>query len=232
MKFRLHPEWEVAIDSFVDAYKLFAAHFTDLFPRHRSDEMMTPKIAYIQHEMKRWIKEFNMSLLYVTEQAFEGVHYAFLEVEKNYSIPRTGEEKLAGERRFSSDSSFGRKKKGEKVQTATKKRRQDTQKAANARSSSHTGPHRSKPVAAKKLRDGTGSNADSKDVLHARKLLCQAIAAFNAQNMLRCGEGCYERMQVILEYVESRKSRANAPWKFQEKKSKPKKKEADEPWTM
>ena len=232
MKFRLHPEWEVAIDSFVDAYKIFAAHFTNLFPRHRSDEMMTPKIAYIQHEMKRWIKKFNKSLLYVTEQAFEGVHYAFLVVEKNYSIPRTGEEKLAGERRFSSDSSFGRKKKGEKVQRATKKRRQDTRKAANACSSSHTGPDRSKPVAAKKLGGGTRSKADSKHVLQARNLLCQAIAAFNAQNMLRCGEGCYERMQVILEYVESGKSRANAPWNFQKKKSKPKKKDGDEPWTM
>ena len=232
MKLRLHPEWEPAIDSFVVAYNVFAEDFTNVFPRYRRDELMTPKIAYIQHEMKRWIKKFNKSLLYITEQAFEGVHYAFLAVEKNYSIPRTGEEKLAGERRFTSDPSFGWKQKGRKVQAATKKRGQSRPKARSDHSSNES--DHSKRAAAKKLSEKAHLDLESKDVLLARKLLCQAVAAFNAQNILSCGEGCYERMQSILEYIESGKDRKNAPWTFKKKKSnsKRKQKEADEPWTM
>ena len=214
----------------MDAYKVFTEDFTNLFPRYRSDELMTPKVAYIQHEMKRWIKKFNKSLLYITEQAFEGVHYAFLAVEKNYSIPRTGEEKLAGERRFTSDPSFGSKQKGRKVHMATKKRGKSAPKPTSEQSSSES--DRNKRAAAKKLSDKAHLDVDSKDVLLARKLLCQAVAAFNAQNILSCGEGCYERMQGILEYIESGKDQKNAPWTFKKKKSQLKQKEADDPWTM
>ena len=124
MKLNLHPQWEEAIDTFVAAYNTFATSFTKLFPRYRSDELMTPKIAYIQYEVKRWIKKFDVSLLRIVEQAFEGVHYVFLAKEKHYSIPRTGAELLAGERRFTSDPSFDRKRKGRIVIQATKKRKQ------------------------------------------------------------------------------------------------------------
>ena len=100
----LHPEWESAIDNyFVAKYNTFADSFTKLFPSSRNRELMTPKIAYIQYEVKRWIKKHGISLFVVTEQAFEAVHYAFLAREKWYSIPKTGAELIAGERRFTSD---------------------------------------------------------------------------------------------------------------------------------
>ena len=151
---------------------------------------MTPKVGYIHNEMKRWIKKFGKSLLYITEQAFEAVHYDFLSTEKLYKIPRTGEELLAGERRFSSDPSFGRKTKGTKAQQATKKR--------NTKSSEGTPPRESN----QSDRPPRGAAKKAKYVGEpklARKLLVQAVAAYNAKIILRCGEGCYERMVEILE---------------------------------
>ena len=71
---------------------------------------MTPKVAYINHEMKRWIKKLNKLLLYITEQAFWALPDDFLTAEKQYKSARTGEELLAGQRRFTSDPSFGKKK--------------------------------------------------------------------------------------------------------------------------
>ena len=122
MKLHLHPQWEGTIDTFVNSYNEFADAYTTNFPRYRNDELMTPNVAYIHHEMKRWIKKFNTSLLCITEQAFEAVHYDFLSVETQYKITRTGKELIAGQRRFTSDPSFGKKKQGSKAPQASKKR--------------------------------------------------------------------------------------------------------------
>ena len=230
MKLNLHPQWEEAIDTFVAAYNTFATSFTKLFPRYRSDELMTPKIAYIQYEVKRWIKKFDVSLLRIVEQAFEGVHYVFLAKEKHYSIPRTGAELLAGERRFTSDPSFDRKTKGRIVIQATKKRKASSKNDASVPSESTSDvPQRR---TAKKSNEHDVSDSSAQDIQLARKLLVRAVAAFNAQNILRCGDGCYERMQEMLEYIQSGKNKKNAPWKFNKKKSKPKKKDIDELWEM
>ena len=232
MKLNLHPEWEAAIATFVHEYAEFSERFTNLFPRYRSDELMTPKIAYIQYEMVRWIKKFNRSLLYISEQAFEGVHYLFLAKEKHYKIPRTGEELFAGERRFTSDAAFGKKKKGNALLRATKKRSNKSSIASS--SSTRSSSARTKRDVAKKSNEHCEFATSEKktNINTARKLLVQAVAAFNAENILTCGDGCYDRMQEVLKYIESGKDRKNAPWKFKPNKSKPKKKNTDELWQM
>jgi len=39
----------------------------------------------------------------------------------------------------------------------------------------------------------------------ARALLRQVVASFNTDNVLACGEGCYERKHEMVDYVESGK---------------------------
>ena len=84
----------------------------------------------------------------------------------------------------------------------------------------------------KKANDVDTQKASTRSVDLARKLLLQAVAAYNTKNMLRCGDGCYERMQEMEEYIHSGKNVKNAPWKFKAIKSKPKKKESDPLWEL
>lgn len=233
MKLHLHPQWEGAINTFVTAYNTFSQSFIELFPRARNDDLMTPKIAYIQHEVVRWIKKFNRSLLYITEQAFEGVHYLFLDKEKCYKIPKTGEELLAGERRFTSDPAFGQKKRGKaskQNKNATKKRARGQESSSESGSSSTS----DEDHVAKKSGHSVQSKTSADKVALARELLKQAVAAFNAENVLACGEGCYERMHEVLKFLESKQDQKNAPWK-PDVYNAPKRKtkyEDDEDWEM
>ena len=114
-------------------------------------------------------------MLCITEQAFEAaVHFDFLSVEKQYKIPRTGEELLAGQRRFTSDPSFGKKKRSNKAPQASEKRN------TNSRQRKKHG---------KTAKDVDSQKASTRSVDLARMLLLQAITAYNTKNMLRCGDG-------------------------------------------
>ena len=76
------------------------------------------------------------------------------------------------------------------------------------------------------------SDPIAKKVRIARQSLEQAVAAFNAQNVLNCGDECYNRMREMLDYIQSGKDAENAPWMFKSKKSKTVRKIEDEDWEM
>ena len=227
MKLHLHPQWEAGVQDFLTAYDAFSKAYTALFPRSRSDELMTPKIAYIKHEVVRWIKKFRLSLLVITEQAFEAVHYQFLEKEKIYNIPRTGEELLSGERRFTSDAAFGRKLKGKTRETNT----------AQTTCSEATTESTESDVSSEVLHDNDEKDSSNtmQKINRARELMKNAVAAFNAENVLACGDGCYERIQEVNKFMSSKQNPKFAPWKLQLAKRKRQRTptyEDDEDWEL
>lgn len=232
---------------FVLAYNVFSQVYSDLFPRSRSDELMTPKIAYIEHEVVRWIKKFELSLLIITEQAFEAVHYKFVEKEKTYSIPRTGEELLAGQRRFTSDPAFGRKRRGtiEETSAVPRKRAPKTSQPSSSSAATTEATQRGMFDSSSEDTDDdhTVANSDDDDdpskamqkKQRARELLRDAVAAFNTQNLLNCGTGCYERMRTVNSFLASHGDRRHAPWKprpAKRKRRKSRRYEDDEDWEM
>ena len=66
--------------------------------------------------------------------------------------------------------------------------------------------------------------------------MCRAVAAYNAQNILRCGDVCYEDMQEFYDFIKSNKDRNQALWKVEKITSKPRRKkrnmDSDEDWGM
>ena len=200
-KLNLHPQWEEAINDFAAAHERLGVAFTGLFPRRRGDDYMTPKVACLIYDVPRWIKEYGWSLIVVSEQAFEAVHYAYMEVEKKYKIPCTGAELIVGKRRWSSDSSWSKKPDKQK-RTASK----------NHAKGKKPGKKPAKQAQkAKKTRRATEKL--QKKYERARELQRQAVAAFNAQNVASGGPLCVRRMQEILKFQENGDASETPPWR-------------------
>ena len=99
----LHKQWRQAISKFSTAYSAFADAYVKLLPTRKGDrEFMTPKIWCVTQDLPTWIEEHQTSLLWPCEQAFESLHCDYLEFQRNYKIPKTGEEIKVVHRRTSS----------------------------------------------------------------------------------------------------------------------------------
>ena len=199
-KLNLHPQWQEAIDGFKAAHARLGDAYTALFPRRRGDDFMTPKVACVIFDVPRWINKYGWSLIVVNEQAFEAVHYEYMELEKLYKIPLTGAELIVGKRRWSSDPSWGQKsEKKQSKRTATKKKARVLKKAQKA------------PRKAKKSRRATSVLVNR--YKRARELQRKSVAAFNAQNVASDGAQCIARMKEVMSY-EKNPSGKPAPWRL------------------
>lgn len=162
---------------------------------------MTPKVACLIYDVPRWIKKYGWSLIVVSEQAFEAVHYAYMELEKKYKIPCTGAELIVGKRRWSSDSSWSKKPDKQK-RTASKKHAKGKKPGKKPAKQAQK---------AKKTRRATEKL--QKKYERARELQRQAVAAFNAQNVASGGPLCVRRMQEILKFQENGDASETPPWR-------------------
>ena len=92
MSVKLHPEWRQSISAFEEAYADLVT-FVELFaPRqqYRDPERLTPKIYCLVRELPTWIDQHQCTLLSVSEQAFETLHWFYALHEQNWKIPSTG----------------------------------------------------------------------------------------------------------------------------------------------
>lgn len=199
----LHPEWQSAIDEFEESHKVLGNAFTALFPRRRGDDYMTPKVACVIFDVPRWIKKFNWSLIVVSEQAFEAVHYEYMELEKLYKIPLCGAELIAGKRRWTSDPSWGTKndqKDSDPESSPAKKRgsRKPKKRAASKKKKKPTKAAKKPPAKAKKTRKATTTLTAR--YARAKELQRLSVAAFNAQNVATNGTKCIERMKELINF--------------------------------
>ena len=180
-KLNLHPQWEDAINGFAQSHKRLGDAFLKVFPRRRGEDFMTPKVACVIFDVPRWIKKYNWSLIVVSEQAFEAVHYAYMDMEKLYKIPLTGAELINGQRRWTSDPSWG-KKSVKKKRAASKKKsksKQSTRRSAKTRRATKT---------------------LTEKYARARKLELSSVAAFNAMNVASAGLSCQKRMKEAITF--------------------------------
>jgi len=92
----LHPQWREAINQFAAEHEKLGTAFLKAFPRKRGGQYMTPKVACIVYDVPAWIEKYQWSLIVISEQAFEAVHYKYMEKEKTYKIPLTGEVGVVG----------------------------------------------------------------------------------------------------------------------------------------
>ncbi len=101
MTVSLSDSWRDAIRAFGDTYKELAQHMTAVAPMqpHRSTSRLTPKLMSLLEEMPRWIERNNCSLLRISEQSFESIHFDFKRFSSSYAIPITGPERVARARR-------------------------------------------------------------------------------------------------------------------------------------
>ena len=192
---RLHPEWKVAINDFAAAHKKLGDAFLKAFPRKRGSQYMTPKVACTIYDVPAWVEEFHWSLLVISEQAFEAVYYKYMELEKNYKIPLTGAELIAGRRRWSSDPTWGKKAggniNGKEKRMASKKKTTPAERQ-------------------RKRRQNT--NVLEKKYTTARTRQRRAVAAFNADNVMCGGPECVKRMHEVLSFIKKNEPEAQAPW--------------------
>jgi hypothetical protein len=214
MSLNLHPQWREAIDAFTAAYDAFSEVYIRLHPTRGDRELLSPKMWSISHVMKEWIEDNNCSLLRISEQAFESVHYDYLSFQSAYKIPMTGEEILTGRRRTSSASNWGqsessasrsrinvkkRKKNEDPSYTESNKRLKSSNKSRSSSSSSSKPPTEPLPH--------IKTNA-------ARKLRLASVYGYNAQNINSGGPQCTLRMRKIVRYLKKHdEPYEDAPWR-------------------
>jgi len=224
MSVHLHPEWRSAISDFAAAYNKVAEVMNRKAPRIQSlrRDRLTPKLWCLFDEVVAWIDRHERSLLIISEQSFESLHYAFEHFARNFKIPRTGasattvrrSKKRKALRILPTDGvhtpSDGTRTGGAATR---KKQRMSAVKRKSlemAKTISFAPPEFLKRVRAP-LAQHLSSDRLIGDVTRARRARMQALVAFNVSR-LPVSVSCQARVKLILDWHESGRHGV-PPWK-------------------
>lgn len=106
---RLGEHFRIACAAYVRAWDLFEAKYGEVFPnRRRGRSVVAPKKFVIGHVLPAFLARYGLPLTAFSEHPGESAHHDFLVTAVNFKIPRTGLEVVAGQRRKTSSSKFGK----------------------------------------------------------------------------------------------------------------------------
>lgn len=106
---RLGEHYRTACDAYKRAWDLFAERYEQFFRgRRKGRSVVAPKKFVIGHVLPAFLDLMGLPLTAFSEHPGESAHHDYLVTADHFKIPRTGLEVVAGQRRKTSSTRFGK----------------------------------------------------------------------------------------------------------------------------